>query len=79
MVKRGKSSSDFPNGLGADAIYSERLSTDMPVLMFPTDTKGSLRSTSSYEAWVQKAQPRSLEAKRQEIRATRNQIHPEGV
>jgi len=43
MVKRGKRSSDLTNGLGPDQIYIDRLSTDMPVLMFPTDTKGSFR------------------------------------
>ena len=49
MVKRGKRSSDLTNGLGPDQIYIERLSTEMPILMFPTDSKGNLRPTITVE------------------------------
>jgi hypothetical protein len=35
--------SDLTNGLGPDSWYAHRVGTDLPVLMFDTDIRGSIR------------------------------------
>ena len=46
VVKRmANNKKDLANGLGSDKIYENRLTTEMPVLMFPRDEHGQVIET----------------------------------
>jgi len=48
-MARGKGKSDFSNGLGPDKFYVERIGTDLPALMFHTDSRGYDRDMVTLE------------------------------